>query len=143
VVAIPEKSQDHISGLLSAYYVELDKGEFEQAGNYLDQALDLNLYCPELFRGSLLLEGAYFESHIRHRVALARQWFEQIQDTALIEPYALLRAEAALLLAEGNNDAALIKAEQGLASVRCNQFMVGSVIAESEWLQALLLKIKS
>jgi hypothetical protein len=58
-----------------------------------------------------------------------------------IEPYILLRAEAALLLAEGNKEAALSKAEQGLAIAQRDRFMLGSAIAEHEWLQTLLQKI--
>jgi hypothetical protein len=141
LLAIPEKSTGHVSGLLMAYSVALDKREFEQAGNYLDQALDLNLYYPELHRGSLILEGAYFEAHIRRRVDLARQWFDQIKDTTLIEPYSLLRAEAALLLAEGDRVMAQTKAEQGLALAQRDYFMVGSALAENEYLLALLQQI--
>jgi Peptidase family M50 len=140
-VAIPEKSMDHVSGLLMAYSVALDQRNFEQAGNYLDQALDMNLYYPELFRGALLLEGAYFEAHIRRRVDIARQWFDQIKEKSLVEPYSLLRAEAALLFAEGDTATAQVKAEQGIAIVQRDQFMIGSALAENEWLLALLQQI--
>jgi Peptidase family M50 len=140
-ISIPEKSMDHVSGLLMAYSVALDQRNFEQAGNYLDQALDMNLYYPELFRGALLLEGAYFEAHVRRRVDIARQWFDQIKEKSLVEPYSLLRAEAALLLAEGDTATAQIKAEQGIAIVQRDQFMIGSALAENEWLLALLQQI--
>lgn len=137
-LAIPEQSKDHVSALLIAYHVALDQGDIHTAGQYLDQALALNLYYPGLFRGSLLLEGVYFEAYIRHQPGIARQWLEQIQDTALIEPYSLLRAEAALLLAEGDREAALVKTEQGLASAQKNQFMQGAALAEMEWLRVLM-----
>lgn len=140
-VALPENSSDHVAGLLIAYAHTLDRGELEKAGHYLDQALDLQLYFPELFRGSLLLEGTFFEAHIRHRAEAARQWFDKITETALIPPYALHRAEAALLLAEGNRTAAREKAQQGLESVLRDRFMKGDAIAEEERLSALLQKI--
>jgi hypothetical protein len=138
---IPEKSSDHISGLLTAYGVALDKGEFEQAGDYLDQAIALNTYYPALFRGSLFLEAAYFEAHIRGQAELARQWFGKIQDTALLDPAALLRAEAAVLLAEGDLEGARVKAEQGIIWTQRDRFMVGNAIAENEMLQSLLEEI--
>ena len=141
-LSIPEKSVDHISGLLVAYTVALDQGKLELAGDYLDQALAINLHCPELFRGQLLLEGAYFEAHIRQQPEVARHWFERIPETAMIAPYALLRAEAALLLAEGHPEAALVKAEQGMVSIQRDRFMKGEAIANEEQLTALLQSIR-
>ncbi|MFK8183606.1 MAG: M50 family metallopeptidase [Phormidesmis sp.] len=141
VLAVPEPSSDHVAGLLLAYDAALDKGELEKAGHYLDQALDLHLHFPELFRGSLLLEGTYFEAHIRHQTDSARQWFEKITEKALIPPYALLRAEAALLLAEGDSAGAQTKAKQGLVSVQHDRFMKGKAIAEEDYLQDILQSI--
>lgn len=140
VLAIPDKSVEHISGLLIGYYVALDRGEYEQAAHYLDQALDMHLYYPELFRASLLIEGTYFEAHIRHRVDYARQWFEKIQETVLVEPYTLLRAEAALLLAQGDKASARLKAEQGLANIQRDRSVLQGAIAENDWLHSLLQK---
>jgi hypothetical protein len=142
-IAMPEQSMDHISGLLYAYWVELDREDFEQAGQYLDQTLEMNLHYPALFRGSLLLEGAYFEAHIRHHPDLARQWFSQIPDTTLLEPCALLRAEAAVLLSEGDRKTALLKAKQGLIETQNHHLLGGKAIAESKWLQALLREIQA
>jgi hypothetical protein len=140
-LAVPEKSVDHISGLLIAYAVALDKKDFKQAGRYLDQAIAICSYYPGLFQGSLLLEAAYFEAHIRGHAELGRQWFSKIQDKALIDPIALLRAEAALLLAEGNWARARSKADKGLAYTQRDLSMTGSAIAENEMLQSLLQDI--
>ena len=137
-LAIPEQSSEHVSGLMMAYLAALDQAEFDRAGDYLDQALQMNAYYPQLFRASLFLEGTYFEAQIRQQPNQAQRWFEQIQETALIEPYSLLRAEAALLLAQGEPNAALVKAEQGLASAQQEAFKRGLAAAECEWLQALL-----
>jgi tetratricopeptide (TPR) repeat protein len=137
LLSIPEKSTDHISGLIIAYYVALDQGNLEQAGAYLDRALDIHLYLPEVFRGSLLIEGVYFEAFIRQQADVARQWLEKIQEKALMEPRSILRGEAALLLAEGDREAALTKIDQALASAHRDRFMVGSAIAEIDWLEAM------
>jgi hypothetical protein len=117
----------------------LEKGKL--IGDYLDQAIAINTYYPDLFRGSLFLEAAYFEAHIRGHAELARQWFNKIQDTALLDPAALLRAEAAVLLAEGDQAGARVKAEQGIIWTQRDRFMVGSAIAENEMLQSLLQEI--
>jgi hypothetical protein len=141
VLEIPDNSMERVSGLLIAYQAELDKENFERAGKYLDLALDLHLYYPEIFRANLFLEGAYFEARIRNRVDIARQWFDKISDTTLIQPYSLLRAEAALLFLEGDTKAAQIKAEQGLVSTKRDRFYIGSATAENQWLQSLLSDI--
>lgn len=141
LLAVTETSSDRVSGLLVAYYVKLDKGQFEQAGDYLDRALEISSYYPQVFRGALFLEGAYFEAYIRHRVDLARQWFDKIQERTLIEPYTLLRAEAALLLAQGDKSGALTKAQEGLAFTQRDRFTIGMAVAENDWLQALIAKI--
>lgn len=138
LLALPENSMEHVAGLLIAYCLTLDQGEIQQAGDYLDQALKINAYYPELFRGSLLLEGAYFEAHIRHQPDVARQWLDQIQEKVLIEPLSLLRAEAAIFLAEGDTASAQAKAQEGLAITQRQQFMPGFILFEQERLQALI-----
>lgn len=141
VLAIPERSADHVAGLFLAYQVALERGETGQAGTYLDRALEMHSAYPEAFCGSLLLEGTYFEAHFRQRSDIARQWWEKITDKALIAPYALLRAEAALLLAEGRKDEALDRVERGLVSVQSDRFILGEAIVESERLLELLQEI--
>ena len=143
MLAVPEQSFDHVAGLLTAYSVALDKGELEIAGDYLDQALERHLYYPALFRSSLLLEGAYFEAYVRQQANIARAWFDKIEETALTSPYALLRAESAVLLAEGKLAEAQSKAEKGLESAQRDRFMIGSAITEIERLQTLLHNISA
>ncbi|WP_299402632.1 site-2 protease family protein [Acaryochloris sp. IP29b_bin.148] len=138
LLALPENSMEHIGGLMIAYYLTLDQGNRQQAGDYLDQALKINTYYPELFRASLLLEGAYFEAHFRHQPDIARQWLDQIQEKVLIDPLTLLRTEAALLLAEGDTHSAQAKVQEGLAMVQKAQFLPGFTLFEQEQLQALI-----
>jgi tetratricopeptide (TPR) repeat protein len=137
ILSIPEKSTDHIISLLIAYHVALDQGNIGQAGDYLDRALNMHLYIPEAFRGQLLIEGVYFEAFIREQADVARQWLEKIQEKALMEPRSILRGEAALLLAEGDREAAMAKIDQALASAHRDRFLVGSAIAEIDWLEAM------
>ena len=138
VLAMPENSMDHISGLIIAYYLTLDQGQIQQAGDYLDQALKINAHYPELFRASLLLEGAYYEAHIRQHPDTARQWLDQIQETILIAPSTLLRAEAAIHLAAGDKTSAQTKAEESLAILQKPQFLPGFTVFEQDRLQVLL-----
>ncbi|WP_158535095.1 M50 family metallopeptidase [Acaryochloris thomasi] len=143
LLAVPETSMAHISSLLIAYHMTLDQGELQQAGDYLDQILSMAIYFPELMRASLLLEGTFFEARIRQRSDLARQWFDQIQETILIEEHTLLRAEAALLLAEGNTEAAEGKAQKGLALAQRDRLEPGFALVEQERFQSLLQDIAS
>lgn len=137
-LAIPESSMHHISGLMMAYQRALDRGEFQVAGEFLDQALELKQYWPEFNRAALFLEGTYFEARIRNQPEIARQWFEQIQEQPLIESYSLLRAEAALLLVEFRSQEAVTKAEHALQLAKQDLLSQGSAIAEIEWLQAII-----
>ncbi|ABW28633.1 cytolysin immunity CylI domain protein, putative [Acaryochloris marina MBIC11017] len=138
LLALPENSMDHISGLIMAYYMTLDQGNIQQAGNYLDQALKINAYYPELFRASLLLEGAYYEAHIRQHPDVAQQWLDQIQEKVLIDPSTRLRAEAAIHLAAGDKTSAQTKAEESLAILQKPQFLPGFTVFEQDRLQVLL-----
>lgn len=138
LLALPENSMDHISGLIMAYYMTLDEGNMQQAGNYLDQALKINAYYPELFRASLLLEGAYYEAHIRQNPDTARQWLDQIQEKILIDPSTHLRAEAAIHLAAGDKTSAQTKAEESLAILQKPRFLPGFTAFEQDRLQVLL-----
>lgn len=138
LLAMPENSMEHIAGLFIAYYLTLDQGNLQQSGEYLDQALKINAYYPELFRGSLLLEGAYFEAHIRQQPGVARQWLDQIQETVLIDPSTLLRTESAILLAEGDTQSAQAKAQEGLAIAQKAPFLPGFTLFEQERLQDLI-----
>ena len=138
LLVLPENSMDHISGLIMAYYMTLDQGNIQQAGDYLDQALQINAYYPELFRASLLLEGAYYEAHIRQQPDLARQWLDQIQEKVLIEPTTRLRTEAAIHLAEGDTTSAQTKVEESLAILQKPQFLPGFTAFEQDRLHVLL-----
>jgi hypothetical protein len=140
-LAIPEKSSDHVSALLIAYRVELDKGALPQAANYLDEALQMHLYYPEMLRATLLLEGAYFEATVRNQADVARHWLSQIQETVMTSEISLLRAEASVLIAEGDQSGALAKAMEGLILAKADRLMPGIAIAETAWLQKMIDQI--
>ncbi len=141
LLALPEKSSNHVLALLTAYQVELDRGAIPQAANYLDEALAMHLYIPELFRANLLLEGAYFEAMIRDRADIARDWFNQIQEMVMTSRISLLRAEAAVCFAEGQSSIALTKAQEGLTlAEETDRFIVGHTIAEVDRLQEIIAK---
>lgn len=141
LLALPEHSMDHISSLIIAYYMTLDHGHIQQAGDHLDQAIAINAYYPELFRASLLLEGAYYEAHVRQHPDAARQWLDQIQEKILIAPSTLLRTEAAIHVAEGDKISAQTKAQESLAILQKPQFLPGFTVFEQDRLQVLLQDI--
>lgn len=94
------------------YYHEVDRGNFEAAGRHLDHFLEHQEAYPAPFRPGLRLEGAWYEGAIRGRAAEARQWLDQSAGGVLIEPQTRLRAEAAVLLAEGRPEESKVKTEE-------------------------------
>ncbi len=141
-IALPDKSIHHLSGLLIAYYQELDNDNLEQAGSYLNQALELKQVSPELFRSGLLLEAAYFEALVRKSFTVAQEWFNEVKELALIEPHTLLRVESALLLAKGNPVAAVEKAHGGLREIPQESLEKGMAVAEEDWLKRIIREAK-
>src|SRR5262249_55294630 len=104
----------------------------------LDLAVSQRQGCPAEFRPALLLEAAFFDARYRHDVPAARAWLEQAQGGHAERP-TRLRAEAAILWAEGRYAEAAVLAEAGLAAIP-RSAPHGSAITESEWLNAILME---
>jgi hypothetical protein len=88
------------------------------------------------FRPALQLEAAFFEARHRRNVVAARAWLERAR-AGHAERYTRLRAEAAILWAEGRYAEAAAKAEAGLAAIP-RSAAGGSAVLESEWLNSIL-----
>jgi len=125
---------------LFAYYQAVDRGEVERAGELLDYALKRVDQYPAEHRAALTLEGAYYEGFFRRDAAKARNWFER-PGARKIKEQTRLRAEAAVLLAEGDFPAAVAKAEAGLAVVM-NSEDAGGAISETDWLDAIVTECR-
>ena len=136
LLALREGTEDDVGANICGYYYALDSGQSERAGRLLDLAVSqLQGYQADL-RPALLLEAAFFAARHRRNVAAARAWLEQAQG-GHAERYTRLRAEAAILWAEGSYAEAAAKAEAGLAAIPRSGDRGGAVL-ESEWLDAIL-----
>jgi hypothetical protein len=123
-LALPDPAPERISALLLAYTHHLDRREFDRAGACLDEAITLQHRLPAtLVTRHLWLERAYFLAHHRGDAVNARAAWERAGDGLPVERSLLLRAECALLAAEGQTRAAsdlLSLAESVLADSRAS-----------------------
>ena len=117
---------------LIAYYYHLDRGDIEQAWQSLQNTLVVEKQIPEGMKQALYLEYAFFLAALRADAQSARQYLQKSAG-ALVEKQSILRAEAAVLFAEGNVSEAREKAMQALKHTN-HTFDVGGAIAEREWL---------
>jgi hypothetical protein len=104
-------------GHLMAYQRALDAGEEARAGEELRRALAVREQLPAPYRPVLLLEGAYYEAAHRRNAAAARSWLEGAARSPAVEAHVRLRAEAAVLAAEGDLEGARRAAAQARASL--------------------------
>lgn len=121
---------------LMNYYHALDSGNLARAGESLQSLLTIEAQIPEGFKQAVYLEQAFFLALYHGDAASAERFFHK-STGALVEQSTILRAEAALLFAQGQRGQARQKAKQAIR--RANQsFDRGSAVAEQEWLQPIL-----
>ena len=126
---------------LNAYYHALDCGRIEEASRYLDEAIALRKHRMVEYREGIFLESAYFEAFHRGDAEAARDDLD-LAWGGLAERQTRLRAEAAVLLAEGREEEAAAKAQEGLELIPTS-IDRGGAIAEEEWLAAILAECQS
>jgi hypothetical protein len=131
-------SQDEAAACLMAYLWALDRGDVPAAGDRMARALTLLDQHPWAMRRSYYLEAAFFQARLR-RDAAARGYLDQVGATSggLNGLQRELRAEAAVLLAEGRLEEAAGRARKGLA-VAAEPWSLGAAQAEREWLEDIL-----
>jgi hypothetical protein len=127
--------KDAIANLF-AYYHARDTGRIDLAGQLIDLAVAQRQGYPLALHPSILLEAAYFEGRYRHNAAGAREWLQQAQ-RGQVESQTRLRAEAAVLWAEGRFADAAAKVQEGLA-VLAQSADPGGALAEEDWLKDVL-----
>lgn len=135
--ALPDGTLDDASASTGMYYHALDRGEVERAGRYLERALAARDALPAAARPNFFLEAAFFEGLFRRNATTARAWMDQATGGLLVEPQSRLRAEAAVLLAEGREAEAAKGANEGLEAAQRSSYL-GMAEAEADWLRAIL-----
>jgi hypothetical protein len=136
-MALPDDSVDHLSALMWAYYAALDQGQWDEARFWLDEIQDRVNALPEAVRAAYLIEIAYFVAAIDHDAARARALLAEAKHPLLVSASTRARAEAALLLAEGQPGPAIQRAQEALAALAAEQ-TPGMMRAERDWVQALI-----
>ncbi len=133
-----QKDDDWAAAGLLAYYHALDSGDAAAAGGFLEQVLDsYATYSPGM-RYNLALEAAFFQARHYQDPIQGRDWLERGQD-GIFGPHTRLRAQAAVLLAEGAPELAAQKAREGLGEFAMF-YDRGLAVAETEWMQAIVFQ---
>lgn len=122
---------------MMAYYVALDQGDVAVAAEHLAQTLALEKQLAKGFVEATYLEAAYFAAAHQRDAAAARRYLTQGVGS-LAEPHSRLRAEAAVLLAEGHADAGRAKAAEAIR-LAARSYDRGSALAEVAWIERDLL----
>jgi hypothetical protein len=130
----PDGSAEDAAAAALAYSWALDRGDVDGAGAFLDRALAAQDQLPAASRPALFLEAAYFTARHREDAAGARAFLAQAKGSALIEPYTRRRSEAAVLLAEGDQEGARQRATEGLAALERSPDAPGTLV-EADWLR--------
>lgn len=123
------------------YFYALDRDEVQRAGELLDLCRQQAQGFPESARPMIFAEAAYFTARYRQDAAAARALLEQAQGS-VIEKHSRLRAEAAVLLAEGKPVESAEKARAALLEVN-KSWDKGGAAAEKDWLMELLQHAKA
>jgi hypothetical protein len=135
--SLPDGSASDATAALLAYRWALDRGDVERAGEFLDRALAGRQKLPAISRPALFLEAAYFTARHSGDAIAARAFLAQGKGGAIIEPCTRLRAEAAVLLAEGDRIAAQQRATEAFAAIDCRRDSLGASV-EADWLREIL-----
>jgi Peptidase family M50 len=128
----PERSAPSLSMALMAYYWLLDRHDAAGAGALLDEILGEVPTALPMMRVRLILEAAYFEARHRHNASAARTWLSSAKGTTA-DRHMRLRAESAVLLAEGRCQEAWKQAQAGLFALK-RAMNTGIAQVEAEWL---------
>jgi len=100
---------------LESYYKHLDRGELAAAGEHLNEAIKTALWGMD--NGLVCLEAAYFSARYEDAASLSRSWWVRTRQGYPVERFVELRAEAALLYAEGSYRESAERADEGLRLV--------------------------
>lgn len=133
-----QRDDDWAAAGLLAYYHALDRGDPATAGGFLEQVLGSYKAFSPGTRSDLALEAAFYQAHHCQDPVQGRNWLKRGRD-GIFGPHIRLRAEAAVLLAEGQPVLAAQKAREGVSATTMF-YDRGLAQAEAEWMQAIVLQ---
>jgi hypothetical protein len=135
---LPDRSAEDAMACFLAYAWALDVGDIALAGQFLDRTQQACDALPPPAQPGVYVEAAYFTARYRDDATTARSFLNQSQSKG-IPRHDRLRAEAAVLLAEGQFEAAHARATEGLAALKTAKENYITEVDE-EWLQDLILR---
>ena len=135
-VSLPDGTPEDVVGCSYAYYKVLDTHNIAEARLLLERMLVARMDVSASLRRWLSLEAAYFEARYHHNATAARAWFRRTKGIAP-DRCSKLRAEAAVLLAEGKKEKARVCIQKGLLKAK-DALYVGTELREEAWLRDLL-----
>ena len=133
----PDDSHDYLSAVVMNYHHWLDKGQLQKAEAYLEEAFGLPVAWASGMRARLALEKAYFAAYHHKDMDAATELFGQVKIRRRENDPLYRRAEAALFLLEGAEDAAAQSVNEGL-SVLNSESTSGLQIAQMDWMQLMI-----
>jgi len=135
-IATDGRTPDDPGILKLAYLWAIDCGRMEEAGGYLQRAVDAARKQRHPILPNVLAEKAFHAAFYLQRPFEARALLDSVPHGALVERHARLRAEAAVLLAEEQWESALEHACMGLVALHRAHYM-GRFALEEEWLDTI------
>lgn len=115
-LAVGDGSLFDLYGHMVAYYYAADREEWAEAQRHLDMVLGGEDRLVPFIRDTVRCEYAWLLAGQARDGVTARVWLESAGKLEF-DPATRLRAEAAVLLAEGRPDEAVVKAREGLDAI--------------------------
>lgn len=134
-----DHTQDGQNARILAYQWALDNSRIAEANRWLEEAVAIHPTWMPGTQVRLVWEKVYFSARYLHDAAQARHGLTHIRQKLTNQPQHL-RAEAAVLLAEGQIARAKTTAQAALAGLAV-QAPTGTRQAEAAWLQAIINQV--
>lgn len=132
-----ERSFDAVSGAWLRSCHHEDSGELSEARHWIDEALAAKEEWPKVAQPILHATAAYIYA-VQEEPALARDQYELSNKGGFLPKEHMLYAEAAVLLAEGNKEAAREVALKALAHIPAGS--AGTTAAQREDMEEIVAK---
>jgi hypothetical protein len=127
---------EELQACLTAYRAALDRADIDAARAWIDRADGAARTFSARARSTIQLERAFIAARFDRDAAVARTHFNAVVADRFVPVLPRLRAEAALLMAEGHLVASRVRARAALV---LNHGLFGRVDeAERDWVTALL-----
>jgi hypothetical protein len=109
--AVRDESPDTVAGYALAYAAAWYQNAPDKAAQLLETCLEYSQFTAPAVREALRSDAAIFQARKRNHIDLAEKWLSEIPEKTLL-PGLRLKAESAILEAQGNIEGALKKLDE-------------------------------